>query len=104
MKIIILGAGQVGSTLAEILSNENHDISVVDVDSKSLRELQDRLDIRTIRGHASYPGVLRQAGAKDADMLIAVTDSDEVNMVACQVAYSLFSVRVTLMPTKLKNY
>ena len=92
MKIIILGAGQVGSTLAETLSSENHDISVVDVDNKNLRALQDRLDIRTIRGHASYPGVLRQAGAKDADMLIAVTDSDEVNMVACQVAYSLFSV------------
>lgn len=96
MKVIILGAGQVGSTLAENLANENHDVSIVDIRAERLRELQDRLDIRTVHGHASYPGIMRQAGAKDADMVIAVTDSDEVNMVACQVAYSIFST-----PTKI---
>ncbi len=90
MKIIILGAGQVGGSLAENLANEANDITVIDKDGVRLRELQDRLDIRTVHGLASYPTVLRQAGAEDADMLIAVTNSDETNMVACQVAYSLF--------------
>ena len=90
MKIIILGAGQVGGSLAENLANEANDITVVDKDGERLRELQDRLDIRTVHGLASYPTILRQAGAEDADMLIAVTNSDETNMVACQVAFSLF--------------
>ena len=90
MKIIILGAGQVGGSLAENLANEANDITVIDSDGVRLRELQDRLDIRTVQGFASYPTVLRQAGAEDADMLIAVTNSDETNMVACQVAFSLF--------------
>ncbi|MDX1634125.1 MAG: Trk system potassium transporter TrkA [Marinobacter sp.] len=98
MKIIILGAGQVGGTLAENLANEANDITVIDSDGQRLRELQDRLDIRTVQGRGSYPTVLRQAGAEDADMLIAVTSSDEVNMVACQVAYSLFRT-----PTKISR-
>jgi trk system potassium uptake protein TrkA len=96
MKIIILGAGQVGGTLAEHLAREAFDITLVDHDAERLRELRDRLDIQTIEGHASHPDVLRQAGADDADMLIAVTNSDEVNMVACQVCYSLFKT-----PTKI---
>lgn len=91
MKIIILGAGQVGGTLAEYLAGEANDITVVDTDSERLRSLGDRLDIRTVYGHASYPTVLRQAGADDADMLVAVTNSDEVNMLACQVAFTLFN-------------
>ncbi|MGI9279760.1 MAG: Trk system potassium transporter TrkA [Endozoicomonas sp.] len=90
MKIIILGAGQVGGTLAENLANEENDITVVDTNGERLRELQDRIDIRTIQGMASFPSVLKQAGADDADMLVAVTNSDEVNMVACQIAYTLF--------------
>lgn len=98
MKIIILGAGQVGGTLAENLANEANDITVIDSDGLRLRELQDRLDIRTVQGHGSYPSVLRQAGAEDADMLIAVTSSDEVNMVACQIANSLFKT-----PTKISR-
>ncbi|KEA62480.1 Trk system potassium uptake protein TrkA [Marinobacterium lacunae] len=96
MKIIILGAGQVGGSLADHLANEANDITVVDTDTGRLRELQDRLDIRTVEGKASYPSVLDQAGAQDADMLIAVTNSDEVNMIACQVAQTLFNV-----PTKI---
>jgi len=97
MKIIILGAGQVGSSLAENLtSEETNDITIIDKDEKTLLALQDRLDLRTITGHASHPDILRAAGADDADMLIAVTDSDETNMVACQVAYTIFHT-----PTKI---
>jgi len=96
MKIIILGAGQVGGSLAEHLANEANDITVIDTDTARLRELQDRLDIRTVEGKASYPSVLAQAGAQDADMLIAVTNSDEVNMIACQIARGLFNI-----PTKI---
>jgi trk system potassium uptake protein TrkA len=90
LKIILLGAGQVGGNLAESLASEENDITVVDTDGKRLRELQDRIDIRTVNGLASLPDVLKQAGAEDADMLIAVTNSDEVNMIACQVAYTLY--------------
>jgi trk system potassium uptake protein TrkA len=96
MKIIILGAGQVGGTLAEHLAHEENDITVVDTDNERLRELNTRLDIRTVSGAASYPAVLRQAGCEDADMLIAVTNTDEVNMIACQVAHTLFRT-----PTKI---
>ncbi len=96
MKIIILGAGQVGSSLAENLASEANDITLIDNNELVLRALQDRLDIRAVIGVASHPSVLRAAGAEDADMLIAVTDSDETNMVACQVAYTLFHT-----PTKI---
>ena len=96
MKIIILGAGEVGGNLAQNLTKEASDITVVDTNSDRLRELQDRFDIRTVRGMASHPDIMRQAGAEDADMLIAVTNSDEVNMVACQVAYTVFNT-----PTKI---
>ena len=75
MKIIILGAGQVGGSLAEHLASEANDITVVDTDGERLRDLGDRLDIRTVQGRGSFPTVLRQAGADDADMLVAVTSS-----------------------------
>lgn len=91
MKIIILGAGQVGGTLAENLVDENNDITVVDTNADRLRQLQDQFDLRVVNGHGSHPRVLRDAGAEDADMLVAVTNSDETNMVACQIAYSLFN-------------
>ena len=96
MKIIILGAGQVGASVAANLASEANDITVVDGDATTLQDLQDRLDIRTVRGHASHPETLSQAGADDADMIIAVTSSDETNMIACQVAYTLFHT-----PTKI---
>ncbi len=96
MKIIILGAGQVGATLANHLAKEDNDITVVDVDSMLLKALQDHLDLRTVQGHGSHPQILRQAGADDADMLIAVTSSDETNMIACQVAAVMFNT-----PTKI---
>ncbi len=97
MKILILGAGQVGSSAAYHLSREEaNDVTVVDVRADVLRELQDRLDIRTVVGHAAYPEVLERAGASDADIVVALTDMDEINMVACQVAYTLFHT-----PTKI---
>ena len=96
MKILILGAGQVGSSLAENLAHEANDITIVDKNEDTLHQLQDRLDLRTVAGHASHPDILRAAGAEDADMLVAVTDSDETNMVACQIAYTIFHT-----PTKI---
>ncbi len=96
MKIIILGAGQVGSSVAANLASEANDITVVDDNTAVLNDLQDRLDIRTVTGHASHPDTLAQAGADDADMVLAVTSSDETNMIACQVAYTLFHT-----PTKI---
>ncbi len=97
MKIIILGAGQVGSTVAsELARDESNEITVIDIDQHILTDLQDRLDLRTICGNGSYPNMLEMAGADDADMLIALTNSDEINMVACQVASSLFNT-----PTKI---
>ncbi|MCB1760991.1 MAG: Trk system potassium transporter TrkA [Gammaproteobacteria bacterium] len=96
MKIIILGAGQVGTSVANNLASEANDITVVDQDEELLREMADRLDLRTIQGHAAHPEVLRRAGGEDAEMILAVTNSDETNMVACQVAYTLFHT-----PTKI---
>jgi len=104
MKIIILGAGQVGSSLANNLASEANDITVVDVDSKRLQEMQDRLDLRTVTGQASHPDVLQRAGAEDADMIIAVTNSDETNMVACQVAYTLFHTPTKIARVRAQEY
>jgi trk system potassium uptake protein TrkA len=92
MKIVILGAGQVGSSVAESLVSERNDITVVDTDPVRLRGLQDRLDLRTVVGSASHPSVLVEAGIEDADMMIAVTQSDEINLVACKLAQQLFNV------------
>jgi len=92
MKIVILGAGQVGSSVAESLVSERNDITVVDTDPVRLRGLQDRLDLRTVVGSASHPSVLIEAGIEDADMVIAVTQSDETNLVACKLAQQLFNV------------
>jgi trk system potassium uptake protein TrkA len=96
VNIIILGAGQVGSSVAAALSSENNDITVVDNSQNRLRDLAERLDIRTVVGHACLPSVLDHAGAADADLVIAVTSSDEVNLIACQVADALFKT-----PTKI---
>lgn len=96
MKIIILGAGQVGSSVAANLVSEANDITIVDINAKLLQSLSERYDLQTINGIASHPSVLAKAGANDADMIIAVTNSDETNMVACQVAYTLYHT-----PTKI---
>ncbi|GMM85592.1 Trk system potassium transporter TrkA [Pseudoalteromonas sp. MTN2-4] len=104
MKIIILGAGQVGGTLAENLVGEQNEITVVDIDGDRLRELQDKYDLQGVAGHSAHPDVLRQAGAEDADMIIAVTSSDEVNMVACQVAYSIFNTPTKIARIRSEQY
>lgn len=104
MKIIILGAGQVGATLAENLANEANDVTVVDDDPGLLQALQDRLDIRTVTGSAAFPVTLREAGAEDADMLIAVTDVDEVNMVACTIANTLFHTPTKIARIRANEY
>lgn len=104
MKIIILGAGQVGASVAHNLSSEFNDITVVDGDARVLQDLQDRLDIRTIVGHGAHPDVLSRAGAEDADMLIAVTNSDETNMIACQVAYTLFHTPTKIARVRAAEY
>ncbi len=104
MKIIILGAGRVGGTLAANLSNEDIDITVVDSDLHNLRELQDRMDIGVVAGHASHPDILLQAGIEDADMLVAVTNSDEINMTACQVAHSLFRTPTKIARVRNRSY
>jgi trk system potassium uptake protein TrkA len=96
VRIVILGAGQVGSTVAESLVSEANDITVVDIDQARLKRLQDRLDLRTVIGNAAHPAVLEQAGARDADLLLAVTQSDETNMVACKLAATMFNI-----PTKI---
>ena len=91
MKIIILGAGQVGTTLAANLVSEDNDITLVDNESQHLQNLQDKHDLRVVKGSPSSPKVLRDAGAADADLMIAVTASDEINMIACQLDI-LFSI------------
>lgn len=104
MKILIIGAGQVGGTLAANLASEAFDITLVDHDEGVLNELRDRLDIQTVCGWGSHPDVLRRAGADDADMLVAVTSSDEVNMVACQVCYSLFRTPTKIARIRSSSY
>jgi trk system potassium uptake protein len=96
LRIVILGAGQVGASVAENLVSEQNDITVVDLEPERLKRLQDRLDLRTVAGNAAHPAVLEQAGARDADMILAVTQSDETNMVACKLAATMFNI-----PTKM---
>jgi len=104
MKIVVLGAGQVGSTVAHSLSSEENDVTIVDTDARRLKELQDRLDIRSVLGFASHPKVLIRAGIEDADLVIAVTNSDEVNMTACQVAYTLFNTPTRIARIRSSEY
>jgi trk system potassium uptake protein TrkA len=104
LKILILGAGQVGSTVAESLVSEANDITVVDSDGAKLALLQERLDLRTLVGNASNPSVLEQAGIADTDMLLAVTMSDEVNMVACKLAASLYNTPTRIARIRSTDY
>lgn len=104
MKIIILGAGQVGMNLALSLEGENNDITLIDTHADRLRDIQEHLDLRTIIGHGAHPNVLYKAGIDDADMLVAVTDSDEVNMMACQIAHSLFQTPKKIARVRSQNY
>ncbi len=105
MNILILGAGQVGSNVAYQLAREEANrVTIVDIDPNALRELQDRLDVRTIAGHAAYPDVLERAGAGNADLIVALTNSDELNMVACQIAYTLFNTPKKIARIRAPEY
>ncbi|KTD19147.1 Trk system potassium uptake protein trkA [Legionella lansingensis] len=104
MRIVILGAGQVGGTLARSLAREDNDITLVDLNEERLRELQHRLDIRTVHGSAAHPNILIEAGIEQADMLIAVTNSDEINMMGCQIAYSLFRTPTKIARIRSRDY
>lgn len=104
MNIIILGAGQVGGTLADMLVKEGNDVTVVDTDAKRLQALQSQLDIRTLVGPGSQPHIMKRAGGENADMLIAVTSNDETNMIGCQVAYTLFNTPRKIARIRCHSY
>lgn len=104
MKVIICGAGQVGWQIARHLSGENNDVTVVDNNADLVHRATDTLDVQGIAGFASYPDILERAGARDADMIIAATHSDEVNMVTCQVAHSVFAVPRKIARLRSQSY
>jgi trk system potassium uptake protein TrkA len=104
MNILILGAGQVGTSLAEALVSEENDITIVDQDRRRLVHLQEHVDLRTVVGNAATPSVLREAGAEHADMLIAVTQSDEANLVACKLAHSVFNVPTRIARLRSRDF
>jgi len=104
MKVIVCGAGQVGFNIAHYLASENNDVTVIDQRPDLIRKVSDTLDVQVVLGFASHPSVLEQAGAADADMIIAVTAADEVNMIACQVAHSLFNVPTKIARVRSQSY
>ncbi|MDP5352782.1 MAG: Trk system potassium transporter TrkA [Paracoccaceae bacterium] len=104
MKVIICGAGQVGWQIASHLAGERNKVTIVDSNPELVRRATDTLDVRGIAGFASYPDVLEKAGAKDADMIIAATQSDEINMVTCQVAHSVFGVPRKIARLRAQSY
>jgi trk system potassium uptake protein TrkA len=104
MKVIICGAGQVGYSIARYLAQEDNEVTVIDQSIELTRQIGDTLDVKSINGFASHPNVLEKAGAEDADMLIAVTQSDEVNIVACQIAHSLFDITTKIARIRQQGY
>jgi len=102
--IIILGAGQVGSSVAKNLATEQHNITVIDRDAAKLKELASKLDLRTVTGNAGHPSVLREAGIADCDLLIAVTEVDEINMMACRIAAKIFNVPKRIARVRSSEY
>lgn len=104
MKAIICGAGQVGSNIARELADEKIDITVIDQRADLIEKISDNLDVRAMVGHAAHPSVLEAAGARDCDMIIAVTFADEVNMVACQIAHSIFNVPTKIARLRARDY
>jgi len=104
MKVIICGAGQVGYSIAQYLARQNNDITVIDHSPALVMKLRESLDVQAVTGHASDPDLLDQVNAQDADMIIAVTNSDEVNMVACQVAETLFQVPLKVARIRNRSY
>ena len=104
MKVIICGAGQVGWQIARHLSGEKNDVTVVDNNADLVRRATDTLDVQGVAGFASYPDVLERAGARDADMIIAATHSDEVNMVTCEIAHAVFGIPRKIARLRAQSY
>ena len=104
MNIIICGAGRVGFTIAKVLSEQNHSITVIDQFSEDIQKINEDLDVRAIVGKATYPSVLEKANAEEADMIIAVTRNDEINMLICQIAYSIFNIQKKIARIRSKDY
>ncbi|MDR0672532.1 MAG: Trk system potassium transporter TrkA [Zoogloeaceae bacterium] len=104
MKIILLGAGQVGTSVAENLVSEENDITMIDYNGEALAALQDKLDLRTVTGNAAYPSVLKSAGAEDADLIIALTQSDQTNLVACKIAQSIFNIPTRVARLRSRDF
>ena len=104
MRIIVCGAGLVGSSIARQLASENNDVTIIDQSPETIQKMNETLDVRAIEGYASHPNVLEQAGARDAEMIVAVTQNDEINMVACQVAHSLFEVPTKIARIRAQTY
>ena len=104
MRIIVCGAGLVGSSIARQLASENNDVTIVDQSPETIQQMNDSLDVRAVEGYASHPDVLEKAGAHDAEMIVAVTQYDEINMVACQVAHSLFEVPTKIARIRAQTY
>ncbi len=104
MNIIICGAGRVGFTIAKLLSEQNHSITVIDQSSEDIQKINDSLDVRAIVGKATYPSILEKADASEADMIIAVTRNDEINMLICQIAFSIFKIQKKIARIRSKDY
>ena len=104
MNIIICGAGRVGYTIAKLLSEQNHSISVIDQSSEDIQKINDGLDVKGIVGKATYPSILEKANASEADMIIAVTKNDEINMLICQIAFSMFNIQKKIARIRSKDY
>ena len=104
MNIIICGAGRVGFTIAKLLSEQNHSITVVDQSSEDIQKIKDSLDVNAIVGKATYPSILEKANGEDADMIIAVTRNDEINMLICQIAYTTFKIQKKIARIRSQNY
>jgi trk system potassium uptake protein TrkA len=104
MNIIICGAGRVGFTIAKILSEQGHSITVIDQSSEDIQKIDDILDVKSIVGKATYPSILEKANASDADMIIAVTRNDEINMLICQIAFSIFNVPKKIARIRSQDY
>jgi len=104
MNIIICGAGRVGFTIAKILSEQSHSITVIDQSSEDIQKIDDTLDVKAIVGKATYPSILEKANASEADMIIAVTRNDEINMLICQIAFSIFNVQKKIARIRSQDY
>ena len=104
MNIIVCGAGRVGFTIAKLLSDQNHSITVIDQSSEDIQKINDSLDVKAIVGKATYPSILEKANASEADMIIAVTRNDEINMLICQIAYSIFNVQKKIARIRSQDY